>query len=289
KPAICFALENVPPAALEWASDSFQTHLKSIMKQYVPGWKCSVRARAADGDGTLEISLYPAEPVLIAVTPLTVSNTIPQIIADNITKKTLSYLSPLIGMPLPWIRRHEKKVVAWLGDKQLSDGWLQELHASATNTFSIKPLARVQTNIESTTFSLRGWISAHAGGAGARLQAGIHFGRLFTLGSSVPSEVYAEGILGLENWDFSGRFGLRFTPARSVWLGAEVTSGEDSTLWYRLWIHGPGIGPYTWLRYSEDDDIEAALGYRMNRFISMELHYDSRQDDRISLRAVSDM
>ncbi len=288
-PLIEEALRNVPPEALNWGADSFQAVLDSIMERTAPGWKCSARGRGSDGEAELEISLYPREPVLLAVSPVTISSSIPQILADKINEKTLSQLSPLTGMPVAWIARHEKSIVEWLSKEQLSDSWIKALRASTSSSLSVKPITKVTTNVESTTYSLRGWLSAHAGGGQARLEAGIHLGRFFTLKKGFMGEFYGEGILGLEEWDPVGRAGIRLSPCRSLWLGFEISTEESARYWYRLWIQGAGAGPYGWLRYSENSDLEAALGYRMNRYVSFEFYYDNRQDDRLSLRAISDI
>ena len=95
--------------------------------------------------------------------------------------------------------------------------------------------------------------------------------------------------MGLEHWHVDGRAGLRFSPWEFMWLGLEGSTEDSSPLWYRVWLGRNRPGLYGWLRYSDDDDLEAAIGYRLNRYVAFELYYDNRQDDRISLRAFSNL
>lgn len=281
-------VEGVPPESLRWSSDSFQNALHTAIGRYLPGWHSSARVQAENGHADLEVKIYPEPPLLLAVIPETLSRTVPQILADKVNDKTLEFLSPLTGLPLDWLSQHRAEIVSWLSEKQLENGWLQALHASAKNEISLKPLARVSTQLESTTFSLRGWLSAHAGSE-ARLEAGFHFGRYFTMMDGIPSEVYAEMIIGLKHWHTDGRLGFRFSPLSLVWLGVEGSTEDDSSLWSRIWLGNTNRGLYAWLRYGNENELEAAIGYRLNRFISLEMYYDDRLDDRLSLRALSNI
>lgn len=280
-------VSTIPPEALRWSEESFQYALNGVMAESIPGWHCSARVHADDDSAELEVKIYAQPPVVLAVMPETLSSTIPQLLADKISNRTVELLSPLTGLPIDWAVFHKQKIIEWLGKKQLESRWLKALHSSAKNDIDLKPISHVTTRIESTTFSLRGWVSGHVG-ADARLEAGIHFGRYFNI-SRVSSEAYAEAILGLEHWHVDGRFGLRLSPFNSFWIGLEASTEESSNLWYRLWVGDSSQGIYGWLRYSRDSDLEAAVGYHLNRYISLEIYYDDREDDRVSVRAIGSL
>ncbi len=280
-------VDGVPPEALRWSADGFQSSLNALISAKVPGWRCSARVQAAGRKAELEVKIYPQTPLLLAVSPETFSRTVPQLLAARINEKTLEYLSPLTGLPLDWISFHLNDVREWLSQKQVGYNWLKVLRASADNEISLKPVTKVTTRVESTTYTLRGWLSGHAG-SDARLEAGMHFGHYFMLDEKIPTEVYSEVIAHLEDWDADARLGFRFSPLKSLWLGLEGST-EDAHLWYRLLLDAADGKTYGWFRYSEDNDWEAALGYRLNRFFSLELYYDDRQDDRVSVRALGNL
>lgn len=281
-------VENVPPEALRWSAESFQAQLNRIVDEYIPGWRCSARVRVDGLNALLDLQLYLQPPLLLAFSPQTLSASLPQLLTDRMSDKTLEYLSPLTGLPLSWISFHLSEVERWLEKQQLQNKWLKMLKASSVNDIAVKPITKVTTHIESTTYSFRGWFSVHAGSS-ARLEAGLHLGRYFSLSPQVPAEAYAEIIMGLEHWHVDGRAGLRFSPLEFMWLGLESSTEDSSPLWYRLWLGRKRHNLYGWLRYSDDDDLEAAIGYRLNRYLAFELYYDNRQDDRISLRALSNL
>lgn len=286
-PELQTLIDGVPPEALQWAEENFQYALNVMLSKRIPGWRGSAGVKVEGNDARLDVKLYPQPPLVLAVVPQTLSDTIPQLLADKVSDRTVELLSPLTGFPLKWAAHHRREILSWLGEKQLENGWLKTLRSSAENSIDFKPLSRVQTRIESTTASLRGWVSAHAGGE-ARLEAGVHFGRCFTIGS-VPSEAYVETLFKLEHWHVDARLGLRFSPLKHVWLGIEGSTEEQSDLWYRLWLGSGSHGAYGWLRWGKNSTAEAALGYHLNRYVSLELFYDTAEEDRLSLRAISNL
>ncbi len=281
-------LTDVPPEALRWSADSFQANMNSLIGSKIPGWRCSAHIQAEDGRAELEVKIYPQTPLLLAVAPETLSASMPQLLADRINKKTLEFLSPLTGLPLDWISFHMGEIREWLGEKQLDNDLLKVLRAGIDNEISLRPVTKVTTRVESKTLSLRGWLSVHAGSE-ARLEAGAHLGHYFVFHDRASAEVYSEIIMKLEHWRTDGRFGFRISPVNLLWFGIEETTEDDAHLWYRFWIDGPDKKSYGWLRYSDENDLEMALGYHLTRYFSLELYYDDRQDDRVSVRALGNL
>jgi hypothetical protein len=98
-------------------------------------------------------------------------------------------------------------------------------------------------------------------------------------------ELYTELILELSEWDLERRLGLRWSPWRNVWFGGEWSSVEN-IWWGRIGLDSRIGRPYAWLRLSERDDVNSAVGFRLNDYLSIELHYDSRYDDPWNVRAL---
>jgi hypothetical protein len=63
----------------------------------------------------------------------------------------------------------------------------------------------------------------------------------------------------------------------------------DDIWWVRASLDSKPRSPYAWIRYSEGGDANGALGYRINDFISVEVHYDSRSNDPWNVRALVNM
>ena len=288
RPLIGGLLENVPPEALQWSSDSFKTQIDSLLLKYFPGWRVALRIQANANDARLELKFYPKTPLLLAFSVETLSNTIPQLLADRMSDKSLEYLSPLTGFPLEWLTFHKDSLLKWLGAQQLNWNGIEFLNASVDNTVSFKTVTKVTTRFDSSDYSLRGWVSVHAGND-SRFQAGVHFGRFLKFWPNVPFEFYAEGIIGLERWKLDGRLGISFSPFRYVWMGIEGSTEDEAPLWYRLKFDVGRSGYYGWLRYSKNNDLEAAFGYRVNRYVSLELYYENKQKERFSLRALGNL
>jgi len=288
RPLIGELLESVSPEALQWSSDSFKTQIDALLSKYFPGWRAALRVQANANDAQLELKFYPKTPLLLAFSVETLSNTIPQLLADRISDKSLEFLSPLTGFPLEWLTFHKDSLLEWLGAQQLNWNRLEFLNASVDNTISFKTVTKVTTRFDSSDYSLRGWVSVHAGND-SRFQAGVRFGRFLKFWPNVPFEFYTEGIIGLERWKLDGRLGISFSPFKYVWLGIEGSTEDEASLWYRLKFDVGRSGYYGWLRYSKNDDLETALGYHVNRYVSLELYYENKQKERFSLRALGNL
>ncbi len=283
-------LQEVPPQALNWASDAFRDLFDQILAEATPGWYGSAAVREGEGNSPiLEVQLFPRQPLVLAISPSAISTSLPQLAMEHINDQVLSQLSPLVGLPVAWVSRHQEAVAQWVDSAQGQKGLLKQLQAEVRSQITSRPILRVDASVESRTYSFRGWLSVHAGSGDAQPEIGVHLGRLFPLGSGIRGEFYLQGRTFLSDWEVEGRLGFRFSPLRELWLGLERSTGSDEHWWYHLWLGGGRIGPYGWGRYSDDDDFEGALGYRLNRTFSLELFYDSRREDRLSLRAVSDL
>lgn len=288
RPRALALLERVPPEALRWSAESFKAQIDAIVAGAMPGWHASLRVQTEGANAQLEIKLYPQPPLMLALSLETLSATLPQLLADTMSDKTLEYLSPFTGLPVDWLTRHKDQLLDWLSEKQTQNRWLRALRVKSENEINLKTVTKVTTHVDSTTYNLRSWLSAHAGGD-ARIEAGVHLGRFFALTPKLPAEVYAEAVLKLEDWRADGRLGLRFSPLRHFWLGVEGSTEDESSLWFLMRAEAARSGLYSWLRFSRDDDVQTALGYHLNRYISVELYYDRRHEDRLSLRALSNL
>ncbi len=282
------SLSSVPYQALAWGDEALRALIRDLLQLHMPGWKGSIVVRLKEDLSVIELSVYPSPPMVLATVPSLYSGTLPNLLREGLGESLIKDLSPLLGMPVPWVERHLDKAELW------AIGALERRNTVANSNsrvdLSITPgeIAKVEGSVESRRYVLKAWLAGHAGGGARSPEFGLHLGRIVQVFPNWDWEVYGEAILELEDWSLESRWGLRWSIDGPLWLGAEYVA-PDNRLWYRLWLKGNKKGPYLWWRYSEDQDSHGAIGYRINQTISLELHYDDRYDDRWSIRAIGDL
>ena len=113
-------------------------------------------------------------------------------------------------------------------------------------------------------------------------------GRKVPITPSFDVEAYAEGILGLQEWNINGRFGVRWRSIRNLWLGGEWDTKDDKW-WGRLTMDPQLHKPYVWVRVREDGMFNGAIGWKATEYISFEVEYDERDEDRICLKLLGNL
>ena len=99
-------------------------------------------------------------------------------------------------------------------------------------------------------------------------------------------ELYSETIMDVGRFGVSTRLGLRFPVWHAFHAGIEAEWPEQ-TFWYRVWWASERVRrPYAWWRYNAEYGHNGALGYLVDEHISIELHYDSRYEDKLGLRGI---
>lgn len=146
----------------------------------------------------------------------------------------------------------------------------------------------MKVNVESRHYTIGAWAALYAGTRDRTGEFGVHLGRKIKIFSRWSMEVYGEGILELQDWDPEGRLGLRWSPWGDVWIGGEWSS-KDSMWWGRINIEPRMHKPYVWFRWREDGEYNAAIGYKATEYISLELHYDTRDEDSLGLRLIGNL
>lgn len=281
-------LSGVPYQALTWGDDAFRAELRSVMEDRMPGWRGGAVVRLKDGGILLELTVTPEPPYVLATDPAIYSGTLPNMLMDRLKESLLKDLSPVMGLPVSWIESHGEALDLWA--KAMIEKRNTVSNSRSDVSLSVVPsqITRVDALVESRRYVLRAWLAAQAGANGRSPELGLHLGRFVKLVPRWESELYGEFLVDLENWSLESRMGLRWGLVDPVWIGVEYVDPDDE-LWYRLWVRGHRKGPYFWCRYSENDESQMALGYRINQVVSVEINYDDRYDDRWSLRAVGDL
>ncbi len=279
-------LPALPGAALTWADGALKEALASLIRVRVPGWEFSVQIALGSGDGTLTLSFHPGPPLVLALNPTLSSRTIPVMFRSDLEARLIPGLSPLIGLPVAWVGHHradvEKAARAFLEDRHT----VENLRAEVDVTFLPGPVAGVDARVDSSRFLFQVWMAAYAGLEDRYPEAGIFFGWNTAHLTGLNLELYAEGIIPLDNFEWTRRLGIRTMLFRNFWAGVEMEWPGDNGFYRVQWDSGRVRRPYLSWRWSPDIGHEAALGYRVDGHISIEVYYDGTGSDKVGVRGL---
>jgi hypothetical protein len=279
-------IEGVPMETLAWGDIDLRRAIERLSVERIPGWRVALLARGTiDGRTVLDVSFTPEQPLALAVTTKINSSSIPAILHSNLREDLIKGYAPVIGVPVLWLDRHKNDMQA-LGRDVLSGEYLLEVaKAKPVVDATLGVVSNVNVELESKRYSAWLWMAIYAGAEERYPEVGLHLGRRVQPFPSLDMELYGELILQLDDWELEKRLGMRWSPLRNLWIGGEWSDMGD-VWWARIALESWARRPYAWLRYSDEDDVNAALGYRFNDNISIEIHYDSRFDDPWNVRAL---
>lgn len=279
-------MEGVPLEALAWGDAELKRVVEDACADRLPGWRVSLMVRmAAEGRASLEVSFTPEQPLTLAVTPRISSTSIPVLLHSTLKEDLVKGFAPVIGLPVVWLDRHKDDFVA-LGKEILEgDSLVEQAKADPLVEVKTDSVSEVDIELESRRYAVWVWMGVYAGAEGKYPEVGLHFGRRAQPLPHWDAELYVELISSLEDFDLETRLGMRWSPWRNVWLGGEWTH-PDHLWWLRAAFDARPKEPYAWIRLSEEGDTNGALGLRINDIFSIEIHYDSRDDDSLNIRAL---
>ena len=281
-------IKNIPVSALSWCDSGLRDEIVSVMKPLLPGWSPSMMVRAEGDKYVLQISFAPEMPLVIAVTPHFSSNTLPGVLHSQLQDDMILHTAPFVGLPVAWASRHAPDVNAWTQNYLADRTLVERVSAMPKAVFSAGQVSQLNVKVESSRYYVSAWAAVYAGTSERSAEVGLHLGRIVQLMPHWDMEAYGEGIMELRDWNTEGRLGLRWSPWGDVWLGGEWSS-RDNLWWGRLNIEPRLHKPYAWLRISEYGDVNAAIGWKVTNYISLELHYDDRDEDNWSLRMLGNL
>lgn len=278
-------MRNVPVQALTWGDVELKRVVEELCVERLPGWRVSLMVRHEEDASVLEVSFVPEQPLTLAVTSHLSSSSVPVMLHSNLKEDLLKGFAPVIGVPVPWLELHKEDLIVMsrgiLAEEYIVDKGKIDTHI----TVKTGTLSELDVELESRRYAAWVWVAVYAGAKNKYPEAGLHFGRRAQIFPHWDMELYGELILGLDDWGVETRLGTRWTPWRYIWLGAEW-SHPDDIWWLRASYDGRKGSPYAWLRYSLKGDTNGALGYRINEYLSIEVHYNSMDEDPWNVRAL---
>ncbi|MDD4159389.1 MAG: hypothetical protein PHO18_00410 [Synergistaceae bacterium] len=281
-------ISGLPVEALNWCDAGLKEEVLKILTPVLPGWNPTLMVHSVKEEITLKISLTPELPLILAINPTLTSNSLPTLLHEDLREAIMERSAPFIGLPVVWTKRHEDKINIWTEDILETRDVVKKTSAEPKASFSAGQVSQMKVNVESRHYTIAAWAALYAGTRDKTGEFGIHLGRKIKTFSNWNTEIYGEGIIGLQTWDPEGRLGLRWSPWGDVWLGGEWST-KDSMWWGRINIEPRMHKPYAWFRWREDGEYNAAIGYKATEYISFELHYDSRDQDSLGLRMLGNL
>jgi len=288
---ISVLLEGLPVDALPWVDTALKKQIENIVEHRLPGWDFSLLARLGAGDGendpsSLLVMFHPRQPLILAVTPSIFSSTLPVMFQSDLTAKLIPGMSPIIGLPVEWVgvHRHDVELLAqeFLEDRNT----VSNTRSKVDIAFVPGQVSKLDATVNSERFIFQVWLAAYSGVKGRHPEVGVLSGWNTKQLTGLDLEIYNEIIIDMSEFGLANRLGLRLKVWDELQLGVEVEWPEQE-VWYRAWWTEARVRrPYAWLRYSPTYGHNAAIGYRISEYLSIELHYDERYNDKIGLRGI---
>ena len=289
-------LAELPIGALSWADSALKRQVEEIVERRLPGWDFSLLARLEavsletdDGENdisALQVTFRPKQPLVLAVTPSIFSSTLPVMFQSDLTAKLIPGMSPIVGLPVEWVDMHRSDV-EFLAQEFLEDrNAVSNTRSKVDVAFIPGQVSKLDAAVNSERFIFQVWLAAYAGIEERYPEAGLLAGWNTKQLTGLDLEIYDEFFIDVGEFGFSNRLGARLKILDNLRIGFEVEWPEQE-VWYRAWWGPSRIRrPYAWWRYSTVYGQNAAVGYRINEYLSIELHYDERYEDKIGLRGI---
>lgn len=281
-------VSGLPLESLNWADAALRVEIAAILGETLPGWRGSLLVRVEGEKAVLKVGLAPEQPLVLAVTPRTNSTSLPILLHSELKEDLLKGLSPVIGLPVAWLARHEGRLAEWTASLMKEESLVGDLKVDVKVSVKPEPVTDLSVRLESRRYTIWAWVAGYAGTSDRFPEAGFHLGRKAQLLPGWDAELFGEALLFLDDWEFETRLGLRWSPWDRIWLGVE-RSWPDEATWWRAWFDGPARSVYGWARVSDEGDLNLGVGYRINENLSIEFHYDDRDNDSSSIRLVGNL
>lgn len=277
-------IRELPAVALSWADKALKERLLKIIAKRLPGWDFSIQASLNAEGANFTLLFRPSPPLVLAIAPSLYSRTIPAMFRSDLEAKLIPGLSPLIGLPVAWAERHKLDIEKAAGDFLEDRNSVDNMKASASVNFKPGPVSNLEAKVDSDRFLFQVWVAAYAGINDKYPEAGVFFGWNTKHLTGLNLEFYAEALLELNDWAFTGRVGARTEIFHDLWAGVEG-QWPDNLLFARIyWGSTRAKRPYAWWRWNHELGHEGALGYKIDEHISIEIYYDGTKSDKVGLR-----
>lgn len=281
-------VKDIPLDALGWADRPLRAAILSTVNRRLAGWDSDLLIKVDSSNAILQLGFTPRPPLILALDPVIDSSSLPIILQNRLKESILTSQSGLIGLPVFWAEQHKQKIEEEIITFLLQRNTVQRAKAKVDVKFSPDQISRMNAGVESSKYSLYAWFAAYVGTDDRYGELGIHLGRRAQLFPWWNAELYGEFLAELNDMDIETRWGVTWSPYDRIWVGAEYSTYDDA-LWWRFDYRGGYNKPYFTWRYSEDYKHDWGIGWKVNQYFSLELHYDDRDEDSLSLKVINNL
>ena len=276
-------VKNLPQNALTWADEALREEIKKIINEKLPGWEFSQQIFISKTSTLINLTFRPSSKMILAVKPSLYSHTIPVMFRSDLEAKLIPAFSPLIGVPVKWAENHKSEIEKFAREFLEDRHAVENLRADVNINFTPDTVSNLESKVDRRDYMFQMWVSAYAGIEGRYPELGAFFG--FRPDWKLRPEIYAELIFALENFSLVHRWGGRIELIEHLWAGIE-NQWPENKYFFRLQYSPVKIRrPFALWRYSPELDIhEAALGYKIDEHMSIEIYYYSGVDDKVGIR-----
>ncbi len=282
---VAAVVDGVPQSALTWADEALRERLGRIVSERLPGWEFTQQIYISPDDTLLTLSFRPSPQMVLAVKPSMYSRTIPAMFMSDLEAKLIPEFSPLIGLPVKWAAKHKSDIERAASESLEDRHTIDNLRANVSVKFHPGTVSELDAQAESSNFMFQVWVAAYAGLEGRYPEAGTFFA--YRPDGEFMPEVYAELIFSLDDFSITRRLGGRFEVAGNFWGGVEV-QWPDNKYFLRFQYDPLKVRrPYALWRWSPEIHAhEAALGYRVDEHVSVEIYYYNSGEEKLGLRGM---
>ena len=276
-------IKDLPQSALTWADEALHDEIEKLINERLPGWDFSQQIYISQNATLINITFRPSSKMILAIKPSLYSHTLPVMIRSDLEAKLIPAFSPLIGVPVKWAENHKSEIEKFAREYLEERHSVENLRADVNINFSPDTVSNLEARVDSRDFMFQMWVSAYAGIEGRYPELGAFFG--FRPEWKFHPEIYAELVLELEDFKLTHRWGGRVELFENFWAGIE-NQWPDNKYFFRLQYSPVKIRrPFALWRYSPELEVhEAALGYKIDEHMSIEIYYYSGGDDKLGLR-----
>ena len=276
-------VRTIPQGALTWADEAFRDEIKNLINSRLPGWDFSQQIYISQNSTQINLTFRPSSKMILAVKPSLYSHTIPVMFRSDLGAKLIPAFSPLIGVPVKWAEKHKSEIEIFARDFLEERHSVENLRADVKINFVPDTVSNLEARVDSRDYMFQMWVSAYAGIEGRYPELGAFFG--FRPDWRLHPEIYAELILALDDFSLTHRWGARIELIENLWAGIE-NQWPENKYFFRLQYSPLKVRrPFALWRYSPELEIhEAALGYKIDEHMSIEIYYYGGSDDKFGLR-----
>lgn len=268
-------LQGLPLAAVDWTNGLLKKQVNAFLQEHAPEFKADFDVSVAD-TADIKVTLYPLLPV-VRTTDLSMrSDTLPNMGLLLKRQKLQERVDTLIGVPVPFVKRHQAMLEAYLADILNQDALGQGFNVHTRLRLAPGENLKVMSRSDSDLYRIRleGWGDVwRKSGAGnereGSVMARLHLGRMMTS----RDELFLQLDLFPQHMKWIWDAGYQYT----------LPSGTTANLRYDLGKHYLKLGLqqplarkwYLRYEYREQNHMnEWALGYRLHDFLSLEYVVD---------------